>query len=259
MDWSRAKTYLIIAFIVTNLLLIWSIFSDIIDTQQQNFFSKQSIANLKSLLDQKKIRLDCKLPKTKKKMRILYAEYQTIDEQKYQKIFQSEPSMQINLISGKQLTVKNKQLLRPYDTVQACHAAEAFITKYRLGDEHMLRYTLTDQESIQVIYEPDYRKNFSEGHYLKLSFFKSGGFVLEMIRLKISKDTPFQELTTTSVEAVMQASTEMEPGEVIKAIDLGYQYEEHQTNFEQAQFFTAFPSWRIHTDKDKVYHIQALD
>ena len=59
MQWGKSKTYIIIAFIVVNIVLLMSIFKE--KTQYNYDFTKKNLNNLKTLLESKNIRYDMKL------------------------------------------------------------------------------------------------------------------------------------------------------------------------------------------------------
>lgn len=259
MDWSKAKTYLIIAFAVTNIFLIFSIASEHKTNSRRYFFSEESLSNLEYLLRQKEILLNAELPKKTPKMGLLEVGYEEVLPRDYQALIDDFPG-EVEILFEKQLRLMSKRALAHFDAQEALSDASAFILQYGLAEDFSLRNTVVHPDYIQIIYNASYEGMFLEGSRMEFIYQKSGNFYMERTKLKVLKKSPKKRLTKTSVEAVMQASAKIGPGETIEAIELGYYYEEYNINpLSKMKTATAFPSWRIRTDLGQFYHIQAVD
>lgn len=259
MDWSKAKTYLIIAFAITNIFLIFSIASEHRTNPKKYFFSEESLSNLEHLLSQKEIRLDAELPKKTPKMGLLEVGYEEVLPEDYQALIDDFPD-EVEILFGKQLRLMSARALERFSAEEALSDASAFILKYGLAEDFTLRNTVIQPDYIQIIYNAGYEDMFLEGSRMEFIYQKSGNFYMERTKLKVLKKSPKKRLTKTSVEAVMQASARISPGETIEEIQLGYYYEEYNINpLSKMKTATAFPSWRIRTDSGQFYHIQAVD
>lgn len=259
MDWSKAKTYLIIAFTITNFLLIWSIASDMREVEKNDFFTKESLDNLQVLLEQKDIHLEATLPKDTKKMGMLMLRYEDINMDNYRGLFEDYGDL-IEIVSGKQIRLSVRKPLEIFEKNHALADANDFIHQYGLDQDFSLRNIQEKEDSIHIIYEAQYDNMFLEGSEMELIYKKNGDFFLERTKLEVIEKSPKKTRTKTSVEAVMQASTKINPGETIDEIQLGYYYEEYSNNpLATTKTATAFPNWRIRTTSGEYYFIQAFD
>ncbi|SHI16368.1 hypothetical protein [Sporanaerobacter acetigenes] len=74
MDWSKAKTILIIAFIVTNLLLAHVLFDN--ENIDEPTIKEGFIENAVGLLQSKNIKVNCKIPNTQPSLSMMNVEYE---------------------------------------------------------------------------------------------------------------------------------------------------------------------------------------
>ncbi|RKD32101.1 two-component system regulatory protein YycI [Thermohalobacter berrensis] len=122
MDWSKAKTVLIIAFIVTNLLLAYVVF--IHKGEDTSYLTVQEgfIEDVKKLLAKKDIQVDCEIPKDISTMSKISIEYEVYEPEKiakrflgnYKKIekdkdiyYQNEKET-LRVVSNKKIVYENK-------------------------------------------------------------------------------------------------------------------------------------------------------
>lgn len=259
MDWSKAKTYLIIAFTLTNIFLSWSIFADKKALYSNDFFVKESLHNLNLVLQKKDINLETSLPKKLPKMGLLKVQYEEIKEENYPSLF-LDFGDHIEILSGKQIRLSIPRFLEFFDTAHAQTDAQAFIHHYGLDNDFVLRNTIETEEQIHLIYDLEYDGMFLEGSYMNLTYDKLGHLHLERTKLEVLEKSAKKKPIKTSVEAVLQASAEITPGESIEAIDLGYYYEEYGVNsLSTTKTATALPHWRIRTSTDTFHYISAID
>lgn len=259
MDWSKAKTYLIIAFTITNILLSWSILTEKRVLYEKSFFTKESLSNLESVLQKKDIRLAVNLPKKVPKMGLWKVQYEEIKEENYPYLFEDFRS-HIDILSGKQIQLSMNHSLKSFDLEHAKKDAEEFIQNYRLGEDFVLRNINEEPDQIRLIYDLEYDGLFLEGSYMMLVYERSGRFYMERTKLEILEKSTKKKSIKTSVEAILQASAKIPPGETIEAIDLGYYYEEYgQDSLTTTKTATALPNWRIRTDSGAFYYVSAID
>lgn len=259
MDWSKAKTYMIIAFAVTNIFLIWSIACENREHSSRHFFSEDSLNNLHHLLGQKEIRLDAELPKKTPKMGMLQVSYEEVLPQDYPDLIRDFPN-ELEIIFGKQIRLMSKRKLEEFTAEEARKETLSFIRDYDLEEGFVLRSVIEQPDYIHLIFDARYESMFLEGSRMEFIYQKSGNFYMERTKLKVLQKSPKKKLTKTSVEAVMQASAKIPEGETIREIELGYCYEQYSSNpLPKTKTATAFPNWRIRTDSGAFYYIQAVD
>ena len=84
MEWSKSKTYLIIAFVITNIVLLISIYFN--KYYVNDNFDKKSLINLSKLLSSKNITYDVSLNIQTRKMSPIELQYSTIKDKNTKKL-----------------------------------------------------------------------------------------------------------------------------------------------------------------------------
>lgn len=259
MDWSKAKTYLIIAFAITNLLLLWSIIEDRSAGGNGDFFSKEARQNLHALLQKKQIRLACDLPKKRKKMGLLRVAYAEVDQEQYPAFFLDHAD-EVEIIAGRQILLTTTEPLKEFNLEEGKEQATTFLELYGLGKDFAFRNGLVMDGELHLFYDGIVDDTYLEGSRMEIIFRSSGVFQLRRTKLDVLEKISKRKLTKNSVEAVMQVADKMDPGETIQEIKLGYYYEEFTNDpLMKTKIATAFPSWRIGTKSGKYYFVQAID
>ncbi len=257
MDWGKVKTYLIIAFTITNIILIYSIFTDKAD--KNPYFTKESMENLERFLLQKNLSLHTELPKETPKMSILKVEYQSFDKNDLEFKFSGYDS-DIEVIGDKKVLLKAKRKLASFDIEHAGSDAKLFVDNYNLGEDFKLKYIAFEGENIVVVYNSVYKGMFLEDSYMKFKYFPDENFEFEMLKIIPVEETKNKKAVMTSMEAVMRAISMMQENEIITEIVLGYNYAKYESlSIDKTKTATAFPSWRIKTGENKYYYVEALE
>ena len=257
MDWGKAKTYLIIAFTITNIILMFSIFSD--RTDENSYFTKESYESLEQFLLQKNLNLHTELPKETPKMGTLKVEYQSFDLRDLESRF-LEYKSNIEILGDKTLTLKAKRKLTLFDTDHAKSDTKLFIDTYDLGKDFDLKYASFEGENLVVVYNSVYKNRFLEDSYMKFTYFPDESFEFEMLKMNPVEESKNKKIVMTSIEAVMRASNMMEENETITEVVLGYNYAQYESlSIAKTKTATAFPCWRIKTKENQYYYIEALE
>ena len=84
MEWSKSKTYLIIAFVITNVILLVSIYFN--NYYINDNFDKKSLINLSKLLSSKNITYNVSLNIQTRKMSPIELQYSTIKDKNTKKL-----------------------------------------------------------------------------------------------------------------------------------------------------------------------------
>ena len=257
MDWGKAKIYLIIAFVITNIILLISIFSDV--NNKNSYFTKESYQSLNEFLLQKNLNLHTELPKETPRMGTVKVEYQSFDSSDVKDKF-SDFGTSVDILGDKNLTVSGTRKLGSFYKDKAISDSNLFIENYGLKDNFTLKYAAVNEENIVVIYNSVYKNRFLEDSYMKFTYLPNGDFIFEMLKMKPVEESKNKKTVMTSVEAVMRASSKMQENETIVEVKLGYNYTQSQNlSAAKTKTATAFPCWRIKTDNNKYYYIEALE
>ncbi|WP_427340521.1 two-component system regulatory protein YycI [Caloranaerobacter sp. DY30410] len=189
MDWSKAINILIIAFLITNLILVYVLIDNKRDESTYLTVKEEFIREVKNLLLQKGIKIDADIPKTIPSLPLLTIEYEIQDPEKlaekllgdYSKevvngeLLYKNGSKTLEIIDNKKIIYKNDSSIEIYDELNkdiAVSIAENFIknndfaqndyelTDYSFdGNRHILRYTKKNKdillEKSYMIFEID--------------------------------------------------------------------------------------------------------
>lgn len=258
MDWAKAKTYLIIAFAVTNIIMIISLAGDY-GRQDKGYFTKEALSSLQILLEKNDIDLTIDLPKDTPKMGNLSIEYEDIDSERFKQLFEDH-SDDIDIIAEKKMVLIAEKSLPVFDIETAKAQTEAFIEKYDLKEDYEFKYADSEPDLIQIFYSSKYKDRFLENSYMMFEYTDSDRFRFERLRMHVIEESRTKKKVMTSAEALIKATALIEPGQAVEEIELGYNYAQYESlPIAKTKTATAAPSWRIRTSDGNYYYIEALE
>ena len=258
MDWAKAKTYLIIAFAITNIIMIISLAGDY-GRQEKGYFTKEALSSLQILLEKNDIDLTIELPKDTPKMGNLSIEYEDIDEERFRQLFE-DYSENIDIIAEKKMVLITESPLPVFDAETASAEAETFIEKYDLKEDYEFKYADVEQGRIQIFYSSKYKDRFLENSYMMFEYRDNDRFKFERLKMHVIDESRNKKKVMTSAEALIKATALIEPGQAVEEIELGYNYAQYESlPIAKTKTATAAPSWRIRTSDGNYYYIEALE
>ncbi len=258
MDWGKAKTYLIIAFAITNIIMIISLVKDY-DTQEKGYFTKESVSSLLLLLEKNDIKLQTDMPKDTPRMGNLRIEYEDIDTDSFKQLFEDYEEY-IDIIAEKKMVILTDSALSSFDIETAKIQSESFIEKYNLKDDYEFKYAGVMPGKIQILYSSKYKERFLENSYMMFEYKDNDRFKFERLKMKVIDESKNKKRVITSAEALIKATSLIEPGQNIEEIELGYNYAQYESlPIAKTKTATASPSWRIRTSDGNYYYIEALE
>lgn len=233
MDWSRAKSVLIISFLMLNILLGYQLWVDISDQLNANVNSAVLPQDKVQLMEQKRITLAANLPPdTPKLSDITYL-----------------------LHSDSQQHYLPKKLKEPVDSALIFSSSElANALGDQIPDIEKYAYDLHNSRNgvLFVLHRMvEGRPMFNVKLELYISNLKMTGFQqdrVEEIRMGEAKQViPAAKVVASLIE------TYLEEGSVIADIQLGY----HGQIFDSDKQVSA-PSWRVMLEDGKMYYVHAI-
>ncbi|MCT4618032.1 MAG: two-component system regulatory protein YycI [Marinisporobacter sp.] len=247
-DWGKAKNILIIAFIVTNVFLIYNIEKDLFMESASSMVKEENIQDIIDILKEKNIKVKAEVPRTVLELPLLNVEYEIYDEKKLDEKFYVED----NYKKIKYEDYDQASYIEGLDEEKAFDEAEDFIKKYGFMRKDAIYWeTKEDGEQYQVIFKQEYKGKFLEDSYMRLTVSASGVNKFERMWLKpLGTDENKKEIIPAT-KALLKAMNDLETlqGEIIiKNVDLGYWFDPTNislTNSENIKSGTAVPAWRI--------------
>lgn len=237
MDWGRAKSVLIIAFLLLNILLGYQLWSDIQEQLNVNKNSAELPAETVAVMKQKRIELNANLPVDTPKLRDLtyLIKNGSLDQQEIVEL---------------EKPVDSKIIFSQTDLVRALGSQIPDIAQYSYD-------LLTSRDGVFVLYRmADNRPMFEVRLELYYSNQKITGF--KQVRVDVLGPSDVKEQTVLPASKAVAPFIErnLPDGSVITDIQLGY----HGQMFDTETQVSA-PYWRVLLEDGKegnVYYIHAI-
>lgn len=278
MDWSKAKTILIIAFIVTDLILIYVIFDfHSIDepTLKGNF-----IDDAVKLLNEKDIKVDCEIPKELPLLPMMTVEYEKWDSTLLNnEFFQGKGDIQIQgdkivqcnrgletvtLVDDKNIIYENKDDKAKYSHItkeEAIDLAKRFlIDRGMKADDIKLSYYKESEDIHYIYFTKVYKNVYVEKAYTKFEIDERGVKKFERLWLNTVSMGGTKISIDTAPKAILKLLSMPETyGKVIEDISLCYYFDpqrnmdiENPKNTKQGK---TSPAWRVQFDDGLVVYL----
>lgn len=286
MDWSKAKSVLIVALIVTNIFLVFSarkvIFGEGHDYANINDFADYAV----SFLEERGLEIEVEIPSSTVFMptitveyeffehaetakRFLGSEYEVIDENTF-----SSGGKTLNIESNKILTLfdhTKKSSNRKIDNEEIVEYSKEFLYKHSLKREELSLEEINTNEvdGAGIVYEVVYKQrhgDFFLGNSYVYVYVNYYGVIEARIKLLRVKDTGEQKKETISaVEAIVKALGEIKAQNTetvsVAQVELGYYFSGRDNRileWDVIKSGTAVPTWKIMLSNGNVHYIEAV-
>ena len=276
MDWSKAKNILIIAFIITNLFLIFNIQSNLYENNSLSVLKDRNIEDIVSILADRNIRVEAEVPRTLLQMPVLDVEYETYNGEKLAQRFgleetpsQTNSQEQIDVTNNKIIIYKNNSRvlrIKELNEKKAREEAERFIKDhgYMRPDVEYWN-TFSEGEQYEVIFKQKYKGYFLEVSYMRLIVTRAGVTEFERTWLKpLNLGERKNEImpATKALLKVLNVLEDREQETIITEISLGYLFDPSKislTNWENIKSGRALPAWRMTLENGETIFIDAYE
>lgn len=269
MDWSKAKTIIIIAFIITNLLLGYMIIGD--KTSKDPTLTDEFIENVVGLLKEDHIYVDVDLPRDLPKLNTITVAYETtnpiilnkkffddegiLQERDGEKILKRD-SEELSF-TNKTISYTNKEGKKIYDSLDM-KEAERLSKKFLLDRAYPIEdlgeaKIFEDGEGYRLSYSKKYKGNFVEDAYTSLRIDKRGVYEFERSWLKIQDEGDKELVIETAPKAVLDllAREEFKDRRIVD-ISLCYYFNQNVEDLLEEPIDSiegrTVPAWRIEFD-----------
>ena len=241
MDWSKAKTILIMALLFTNIFLI--------ATYGFKGNDKNEIADEQTLLqvlENHDIYLETEIPRTHEDMPVLSIAYADIDEE------------------ALDLAISQSKAVSAAKPTDAMYKREADRLIERLGlsnDNVVLDGVRIKGRFVTVTYSCEADGVPVDGCYMKCVFKDGEIESFEYSRIKPVSVSKGKQSTISAAVALMKFMNEVETDEKIYIQDIAMVYWVDEESFEvqEAVADVAFPFWKISYNDGQVKHIEAYE
>jgi len=273
MDWSKAKNILIVAFIITNIFLIYNIEKDMFNKDALEARSQSKIKEVVQILKERGIEIDTEVPMEVMGLPVLDVEYIIYDLAKMQNLFlmgQSNEEAELTLSLNNKVLYFKRNVFLPNSIAlnekQARQEAEKFLKKYSFMSNDVVYWNYELMENQYKIYfKQKYKGRILEHSYMLLTVSDLGVIDFERMWLKPLKFGGSKLEIIPSPKALLKYIEEHEYTEedtTITHIDLVYWLDlspNSFTSWEDVESGTAIPAWRIELNNGETTFIPAFE
>ncbi len=289
MDWSKAKNILIVAFIVTNLLLVFYLGKDMYSDGDLQIISDEYLQNVEKHLEENGIRIKGNIPREILSMPVLMVKYKYFDPEAaaeqllgegYRRVGEGRYQAQdksLTVLGNKKLVYRNKsEEVVDYgiDEDDAAVLATQFLKEQDLYSSQLVMEQVyygvvkefDEVPLYKLVYHQTYKNRFLGESYINVYVNYRGIVGMEALLLTTDKTQQGKSKIISASDAILRTMSDIindNQGEIlITNIEVGYYFnpEEIQlADWENIESGTAFPSWRIILQNGKTYYVEALD
>jgi len=296
MDWSKAKNVLIIAFIATNIFLIYNIQGRLFGQQEMQLINDEYVRNVEQYLNDNGINLDAHISREIISLPILVVRYKIFDsntmaevflDKNYHKkiatledkilkreIFKNEDE-ELIIEGGKKLKYRNissKKINYSLNEKTIKKISSDFLKQHNLVTSDIeldqiyygTQDDFDDESVYKLVYNQTYQNKFLGESYINVYVSHRGVVGMEAMLLEYEKTQEQRKQIIPATEALMRAmniiSKENKEPITIKDIEVGYYFGPTyymESNWKEIESGTAFPSWKITIQNGKTYFIEA--
>lgn len=277
MDWSRAKTILIIAFIITNLFLGYNVWQKSSYGYVDERAMEDRITEVVAILESKGVEVEAPIPKDTQIQGILTVEYMEISPQELaslifgdRKVYPVTQENSVKYVEGSEiLEIKNNREVfytnldrrngygRNLSERDAIRIGETFLKDIKLYKPGMVIDSIAQTQTGYFInYIQQYQGRQVEISLVQMEITSKGVYSMHMIWLNPVRIDNNKKKIIPAVEALIKVVSKKEiagtPPVIIDGINLIYYFD-----WEDAKEGEAFPVWKIGVNGES-YYINAL-
>lgn len=277
MDWARAKTILIIAFIVTNIFLAYNVWEAKFYGHRSERISDERVEELVTILQRKDVHVGVPIPKDMYTGELLTVEYMEINMDGLLKtVYGREgisPIVQGDSVryseNGIVLEVKNNREIfynnlalrnKPKEGLteqQAVKTAEDFLKEHNLYNAAMVIESVEAVEGGYLLsFGRQYKDKLLEVSFVEMEVALNGVRSMHMLWLNPVKEENSRKRICHAIDALIKVASLKEVQESVpaKIDDIRLV---HYFDWGTAREGEAFPAWRISVN-GKGYYVNAL-
>ncbi|MFO7887335.1 MAG: hypothetical protein R6U59_03375 [Eubacteriales bacterium] len=270
MNWNKAKTILIVAFILLNTFL----FYEVHEANNENYegLSDEFINHVERKLLEKNIHIETEVYKEIYKKPLLEVEYDLVTEKDVAKyigkdyeevlenaLFTNEKGSYVRIENNKKLIYNIRDVNKNLEITKekAKKLVDSFVENQRINlEDYQLDIIIKKSGIYEVVYKRNYQGNKLENDYYRFVVDNLGvaGFETQ----KISKIEPKEGLitVTSAYESLLRLKNKnSEEKIIIKRIELCYYTDENIEGWENIVRANMDPTWKIVSESGNIKYL----
>jgi len=168
MDWSKAKNVLIIAFIITNIFLIYNIQKDVFNKEALSENNANKVKEVVDILEKRNIKVEATVPVEMAELPLLEVEYIIYDTEEMEQLFfeynssESYINEQLSFSSNNKVLHYERNLEGMSSSItnekQARQEAERFLENYGfIGSDVIYWNSSVTDEKYEILFKQKYK------------------------------------------------------------------------------------------------------
>lgn len=281
MNWSKAKTILIIVFLIADIFLFYELYSGALGSRL--IMDKENTKEVIKYLEKQGISVKSSIPKPSSSRATLTVKYKYFDKQyalenffdspdvvaihtQDDRIVMEDEKIYVEINKNGEFIYTNKALMQdgeaPFDEKQALNKIEAFLKKIGIGEKDRYNESKTIEKGYLGIYfSQAYKDTFLDKSYLEIQATNKGVIYIKMLWFETVNNGKAKKEIIPPIKALMKLSElykDSEHNVTVSDIGLGYYF---NTDLEQVKELdvkaveegTAILVWRVKTDMGDIY------
>ena len=260
MQWTKAKTYLIIALLIANIVLFLSL--DQRKIYFNNDISSKNLNNINQILSDMGVKNNLKLSNKKLEISPIEVKFANINSDNETDIFvdlNNKYKNEIKIIDDiyYELILKDA----PSGFSNQKEFARTFIREIFPGSEYKLKDFSIEQDSNTLVYEEYFKGLYLGQGYVKFLFYEDGDVDISILKAKIISQGDKVAYAISQAQALSLAIPKLKRGDIITGMALGYDmvqnnpYEDDESKTERIRMI---PYWRIQINSREFIYVEAI-
>ena len=264
MDWTKAKTILIIAFIITNVFLFYNLEKDKPSAESYSSLTEERLEDVKEILSERGVSLLSEIPREMPEVASLEVAYLQMDKYEQARVFLgdkfnskdeafSKAGESLKVLEGKKLIYENTQTINSYEIGldEARESAELFLKEKGISlDDAVLETISAENGLVRLVYvQTAENLPFENG---QMEILLSGDKVvrLERIWMQVIAVGDSKRKVIPATKALLMALKTLEEKRIteIEELTLTYLFDTKKSSLSKWQDIksgTALPVWRL--------------
>ncbi|SNS53270.1 Two-component signal transduction system YycFG, regulatory protein YycI [Anaerovirgula multivorans] len=291
MDWSKAKNVLIVAFIITNIFLVYNIQKDAFNRGDLQLINDARIKNVENYLEDSGLQLDIDIPREIVSLPRLMVKYKVFEPKELAEeflgedyetlennVFTSEAKM-VQSISNKKFVYKNlmnEAGCYPLDEEGAIEISNQFLKKHRLMQADLELQQIYfgviedfgDIPLYKLVYNQTYKNKFLAESYVHVYVRHKEIVGIEAMLLEFERTYGDKKKVIPATEALLRKMNDIIKDNqeykdiIITNMEIGHYFNPTDSNlnfttWDTVESGTTSPSWKIVLSNGKTYYVEA--
>lgn len=289
MDWSKAKNVLIVAFIITNIFLVYNVQKDAFNRGDLQLISDTYINNVENYLKDSGLQLDIDIPREIISLPILMVKYKVFEPRELAEGFLGKDyeTLQNNVFtSGAKMvqSISNKKFIYknfedeigsyPIDEEKAVEISNEFLQGHHLMQEDLELQQIYfgviedfgDIPLYKLVYNQTYKNKFLGESYVHVYVRHKEVVGIEAMLLEFEKTFGDKKRAIPATEALLRKMNDIIIDNqeykdiIITEMEIGHYFnptDSNLTTWDTIQSGTTTPSWKIVLSNGKTYYVEA--